>query len=119
MIIFYPFAFQVLGYLYWEKLKSDKKAAIDDVFDEYDHYLTEFVYEKIWSEMSDLDRKLAAKIPCEGEIKVSELRTALKMTSSKFSVYRDRLDRKGIINTGKYGYISYILPRFGEFIREQ
>ena len=112
----YPFAFQVLGYLYWEKSK-DK--TLDDILPEYDHYLDEFVYNKIWSEMSDLDRKVAAGIPCDGEIKISDLRTALKMNSSKLSLYRDRLNRKGIVNTTKFGYLSLILPRFGEFIREQ
>ena len=37
----YPFAFQVLGYLYWEN-RSTKN--IDEILPEYDQYLEEYVY---------------------------------------------------------------------------
>ena len=43
----YPFAFQVLGYLTWNHA-GDYEAVID----EYEQYLSEFVYDKIWSELS-------------------------------------------------------------------
>ena len=39
----YPFAFQVLGYLYWEN-RSTKN--IDEILPEYDQYLEEYVYSK-------------------------------------------------------------------------
>ena len=41
------------------------------------------------------------------------------MTSGLFSVYRDRLKRKGILDTGRYGEISFALPRFEEFVGMQ
>ena len=55
----YPFAFQVLGYLYWEQ--RDRKS-IEDILPEYDQYLEEYVYSKIWSEMSELDKKIVYEI---------------------------------------------------------
>ena len=45
------------------------------------------------------------------------LREKLSMSSEAFSVYRDRLKRKGIINTEHYGHVSLILPRFEVFVK--
>ncbi len=50
----YPFAYQVLGYLYW--LHRDTKS-LEEILPEYDQYLEEYVYSKIWSELSELDKK--------------------------------------------------------------
>ncbi len=41
------------------------------------------------------------------------------MNSGLFSVYRERLLRKGVIDTSDYGYISIALPRFAEFINDR
>lgn len=112
----YPFAFQVLGYLYWENRDN---GPIEEVLPEYDQYLAEYVYDKIWSELSDLDRKILAVMAESGETKVKEIRNRTDMKSSLFSVYRDRLKRKGVLDTGKYGEISFALPRFAEFVMIQ
>lgn len=37
--------------------------------------------------------------------------------SEQFSVYRERLKRKGVIDTRQYGMVSMALPRFEEFIK--
>lgn len=108
----YPFAFQVLGYLYWE----NRDGAIEDILPEYDQYLAEYVYDKIWFELSDLDRKILAVMADTKETKVKEIRDRVNMKSGLFSVYRDRLKRKGVLDTGKYGEISFALPRFAEFV---
>lgn len=110
----YPFAFQVLGYLYWEH--RDTKT-MQEILPEYDQYLEEYVYSKIWSEMSEKDKEIMQKLAESGEIKVKDLREQLEMSSEQFSVYRERLKRKGVIDTRKYGKISMALPRFEEFIQ--
>ena len=110
----YPFAFQVLGYLYWEH--RDTKT-VQEILPEYDQYLEEYVYSKIWSEMSDKDKEIMQQLAESGEIKVKDLREQLEMSSEQFSVYRERLKRKGVIDTRKYGKISMALPRFEEFIK--
>ena len=46
----YSFAFQVLGYFTWEMEGSYEKA-----IDNYRQYLEDFVYEKIWTELSKKD----------------------------------------------------------------
>ena len=112
----YSFAYQVLGYLYWDSSSDD----INEILPKYDQYLEEFVYEKIWSEMSQLDKEIMAMLSQMGEhIRIKDLRAKLKMDSSLFSVYRERLLRKGVIDTSDYGYVSIALPRFGDFIMNQ
>lgn len=110
----YPFAFQVLGYLYWENRKTE---TIDDILPEYDQYLDEYVYSKIWSELSDLDKQILIELANGEENKVKEIREKMQMSSSLFSVYRDRLKRKGVVDTSEYGKLSFALPRFEEYVK--
>lgn len=112
----YPFAFQVLGYLYWEE--RDTKT-LDQILPEYDQYLEEYVYSKIWSELSELDKKILLEISVSGESRVKNLRENLGMKSELFSVYRERLKRKGVVDTREYGRITLALPRFDEFVKMQ
>ena len=92
----------------------DRKS-IDDILPEYDQYLEEYVYDKIWSELSELDKKILTELAKSGVCKVKELRERLEMKSELFSVYRDRLKRKGVIDTSEYGNLALALPRFAEF----
>lgn len=112
----YPFAFQVLGYLYWENRTSK---SLDEILPEYDQYLEEYVYSKIWSELSEIDKKVLTELSLSGDNKVKTIRENLDMKSEQFSVYRDRLKRKGVIDTSEYGKISLALPRFDEFVKMQ
>jgi len=41
------------------------------------------------------------------------------MKSELFSVYRERLKRKGVVDTREYGKITLALPRFDEFVKVQ
>lgn len=108
----YSFAFQVLGYICWE----DKEASLEELMVKYDQYLSEYVYEKIWSECSAKDKTILTKMAENNLTKVKDIRELLKMSSGDFSVYRERLKRKGVINTSEYGKMSFALPRFEQFI---
>ena len=114
----YAYAFQVLGYLYW-KNNIDRKGSgeLSELMTQYDEYLEEYVYEKIWMELSAKEREILAQIPPDGEIQVSQLREKLDMSSNMMSVYRDRLKKQGILDTSKYGWLSFALPRFGNIIQ--
>lgn len=112
----YPFAFQVLGYLYWEN--KDQKT-LEDILPEYDQYLDEYVYSKIWTETSPKDQELIAEIALSGETKVKNIREKVNMTSGLFSVYRDRLKNKGILDTRIYGEVTFALLRFAEFVQQR
>ena len=110
----YPFAFQVLGYLYWE-YRAEKK--LEEILPEYDQYLDEYVYSKIWSELSMQDKEILTVISVTGETRVKNIRESLSMNSNLFSVYRERLKRKGVVDTREYGRMSLALPRFDEFVK--
>lgn len=109
----YSFAFQLLGYFTWQ-YPSDKKK----VRSLYKQYLSEYVYEKIWAEMSDGDHKVAeaiSKVP-DGSIKA--IRSILNMETNQFNPYRIRLIRKGIADGSVYGRLTFALPIFEEFVQE-
>ena len=109
-------AYQVLGYLYWNHRDTQ---SLKEILPEYDQYLEEYVYSKIWSELSELDKKILTEIATSGECRVKTIRENLNMKSELFSVYRERLKRKGVIDTREYGKIYMALPRFAEFVKMQ
>lgn len=106
----YAYAYQTLGYLCFKYKKPYK-----EIIYKFDQHLWEYVYEKLWAEMSDLDRKIAKAI-AEDNRKVEKIRLETKMNSNTFTVYRKRLLKKGVIYSPQYGYLDFILPRFKEFV---
>lgn len=106
----YPFAFQALGYLCWKK-----EAKWTEVLPEYSQYLEEFVYEKLWSELSAHDKKVLIAMAESDDRKVEAIRAKAGKNSSSFGVYRNRLMKKGIVIATDYGYLDFALPRFREF----
>ena len=107
----YPFAFQVLGYLCWKK-----KVKWMDVLPEYSQYLEEYVYEKLWSELSANDKKVLIAMTEAEDLKVGAIRAKEGKSSSSFGGYRDRLIKKGIVGAAEYGYLDFALPKFKEFV---
>ncbi len=111
----YAYAYQVLGYLYWENIiEAGRHADLYDLIDEYDATLSEYVYEKVWFELPDTEKQIVSLLVKNGQMKNQKIREELTLTDSQMSVYRDRLKRRGIIDTSKFGYLSLILPRFRE-----
>jgi ribosomal protein L20A (L18A) len=108
----YPFAFQVLGFLCWKN-----KAKWTEMLDEYSQYLEEYVYEKLWSELSAQDKVVLRAMSDSESRKVEAIRAKAGKNSGNFSVYRNRLIKKGIIISSEYGYLEFALPRFREFVK--
>lgn len=107
----YAYAFQLLGYLCFKN-----KCTFEKVLTEYDAYLEQYVYDKIYSELSFNDQEVLKAMALSDSQKVEDVREKCKMNSSEFSVYRERLIKKSLITAIKRGYIDYVLPRFKEFI---
>lgn len=107
----YPYAYQVLGYLCYKR-----QCSYEEVIDDFDAYLSEYVYDKIWAEMSGKDRKAAKATADSPTGKTSEIRALSNMSSEEFAVYRNRLLKKGIVISERYGYLQFTLPRFAEYI---
>lgn len=108
----YAYAFQLLGHLCF-KLKRP----YTDVMTEYEAALEQYVYEKIWSELSDTDQTVLCAMSSVSETRVEKIRDAANMKSPKFSVYRNRLIKKGLIHQTKYAHVDFTLPRFREFVK--
>ena len=108
----YPFAFQVLGYLCWKTKKH-----WNNVLAEYQQKLEDYVYEKIWSELSIHDKEVLTAMLVSKDNKVTTIRTITNMTTNQFSVYRNRLIKKGIIYAPDYGRLDFSLPKFDRFIK--
>ena len=109
----YPFAYQVLGYLWYQ----EQPKQLADILPALDQYLQELVYQKVWQELSSQDRDVLAIIARKDKSRVKEIREVLDFSSSLMSVYRERLKQKGLIDTSYYGYLSLTLPRFENFIQ--
>ena len=106
----YSYAFQVLGYLTYEN-----NGEYEPIIDLYRQYLEEYVYEKIWSELSAKDQELVVAIAESKTGKVSDIREIIDISNNEFNPYRGRLIKKGIVNGDKRGYVTFNLPFFGEF----
>jgi hypothetical protein len=106
----YSFAFQVLGYFTYV-YQGDYHAAIPETR----QYLEEYVYDKIWSELSRNDRRVVYAIASAKGGKIQDIREKLGMKSNEFSPYKMRLVKKGIVDGGQRGYVSLTLLFFCEF----
>lgn len=110
----YSFAFQVLGYLTWQN-----NGDYTGIMDQYRQYLEDYVYEKIWSTLSRTDKKVMCAIASSESGKILEIREAAHMTTNQFNPYRKRLIQKGIVNGQTYGYLTFTLPMFRDFVMEK
>lgn len=110
----YSFAFQVLGYLTW-----NNKGNYKNILDIYKQYLSDYVYEKIWSELSLTDRKVTYGIATSANGRIIDIRSRLNMTTNQFNPYRMRLIRKEIVNGDTHGILKFTLPLFQEFVIDQ
>lgn len=110
----YAYAFQELGVLYFKKRDDD---TFEDVITSLKTELFAYSYEKIWEEMSEGDRKLSAILAEKEEFKREEVLSLMGDYSKNYSVYRERLLKKGIISA-RQGYVSLALPYFGEYVKE-
>ena len=109
----YAFAFQALGMLYYE---YRDELSFDDILLKLDDLLDDFVYKKIWSSLSEVDRNVVRALS-DDKVKVAEICSRLNMQSSSFSRYRERLVKKGVLDASQHGYVSLLLPRFSYVCR--
>ena len=110
----YAYAFQELGVLCFKKKKEE---TINDILSQLKIELFAYSYEKIWEEMTEMDRFLARLLTDKEEYKREEVLKLMKDKSNNYSMYRDRLIKRGILNS-RQGYISLALPYFADFIKE-
>ncbi len=110
----YAYAFQELGVLCFKKKEEE---TIEDLVSQLKIELFAYSYEKIWDEMTEMDRFLAKLLTDKEEYKREEVLKLMKEKSKNYSMYRDRLIKRGILSA-RQGYISLALPYFSDFIKE-
>ncbi len=110
----YAYAFQQLGSIYFQK---GNKVSLEEVVDELRASLFSYSYEKIWEELSDEDRFLTSLITDKEQYKRAEVLDLMGDKMKNYSVYRDRLIKRGVISA-KQGYISIYPPFFSEYVKE-
>ena len=110
----YAYAFQELGVLCFKK-KEDE--TLEDILSKLKSELFAYSYEKIWEEMTEMDRFLAGLLTEKEEYKRDEVLKLMGEKAGSYSMYRDRLIKRGILNN-RQGYISLALPYFAEYIKE-
>lgn len=116
----YSFAFQVLGYLCWqqgkEEMQKDGLRVLETVLPQFDQYLEDYVYEKVWSECSELDRKIVTEMVKLDSGEIGVIREALQISPQLFYTYKKRLSGKGVIDDAERGRLIIRLPRFAEYV---
>ena len=110
----YAYAFQTLGALYFKKKNTESLA---DIISQLKAELFAYSYEKIWEEMTEADRFLVSLLTEQEEYKREEVLRLMGVQSGNYSVYRDRLIKRGILSA-RQGYISLALPYFADYMEE-
>lgn len=110
----YAYAFQELGVLCFKKKDTE---SLEDILPKLKEELFAYSYEKIWEEMTEMDRFLAGLLVEKEEYKREEVLKLMGDRAKNYSMYRDRLIKRGILNA-RQGYISLSLPYFAEYIKE-
>lgn len=107
----YAYAYQLLGYLFYE---SNNKKIDKKLLASYDLYLADFVYSKILESIPEGQKNVLFQIAKSDDI--SNIITNSNISDKEFSVYRDRLIKRGIVYSKQRGKLSFTLPRFKEYI---
>ena len=110
----YAFAFQELSVLSFKQGSNFELKAIVPMLKAE---LFAYSYEKIWEKLTNMDRLFVKQLTSKEEYKQEEVLALMKDKAANYSVYRDRLIKRGILSS-RQGYISLALPYFGEYIKE-
>ena len=109
----YAFAYQVLGYLFFE---DEERKITNQFLEKYDSYLWKNGYTKFWNDLTQNEKKFLIALSLSKDGTKNEILEKNMISESNYSQYRKRLIEKGLIVSNKYGAVSFVLPRFNGFI---
>lgn len=114
----YSYAFQLLGYLLFDHVQDQvpNMADVDAIAPDYKNYLYNNAYQKIFAEMSDIDRKYLYAV-C-GNHKLDEVAKIMGKSNVFVAQYRRRALERHLIVPTKLGYVSFTLPYFENYLNE-
>lgn len=99
-------------------MNTNKPNKPNKIFEEYDRYLSVYVYDKIWESLPQKQRVFLRSFDSEEE-QAKTLQEKSGFTPKEHSVYRDRLIKRGLVSGAARGTLSFTLPRFLEFIARE
>ena len=108
----YAYAYQVLGSLYFSKKSNEK---IEDIIPNYERILFRDSYELIWKNLTNAEKELVRCI-CKTQNGRTEEIKALMNNPATYSVYRERLIRKHLVDGDTRGFLKLRLPRFDKYV---
>ena len=106
----YSFAFQVIGHFLWDNGGEFEKALAESR-----QYLEDYSYEKIWSELSNVDRQVLHAVASVKGGRIAAIREMLNLDTNHFNPYRNRLIKKGLLDGSTRGYLRFTLPFFEDY----
>ena len=109
----YAYAYQVLGYLFYE---NNPEKINDEFINLYDEYLSKNGYDVIWNNLTQTEKDFLIAMVSSKTYNVNDILNSSKFKESNFNNYRRRLIEKGIIDSPSYGKLTFTLPRFDVFI---
>ena len=110
----YAYSFQVLGFLYFKKRQSE---TLEDIIPPFKAELFAYSYEKIWEELAEGDRFFLKCLTQKDEYKREDILPLLGEKSGNYSVYRDRLLKRGLLESRR-AFVSLSLPFFADYMKE-
>ncbi|MCR5226110.1 MAG: hypothetical protein K6E27_02705 [Eubacterium sp.] len=108
----YAYAYQVLGSLYFGK---DKDETLDDLIPDFERIMFKDSYELIWKSLTNAEKDIVRNIFKSKTGKAEDIKKLMKNPTT-YSVYRDRLINKHIVDADTRGYLKIKLPRFDRYI---
>lgn len=122
----FAYAFQLLGYWVWNETsqltaKIITVESIQNILDQYISDLNRNVYYKVYSELTPKEQDFVQAMVKAGstKVKMQTIAKIMKKNSNYVNVYRRKLLDEQVISTAGYGYVSFLLPHFDEFIEQQ
>ena len=89
---------------------------LDQILDELDSLLDDYVYKKIWESLSKQDKKVLLAMNDDDATKTKDISKKSGIKTESLSKYRERLMKKGLIHSSEHGYLEMTLPRFRSVI---
>ena len=109
----YAFAYQVMGYLFFE---ASEKRLTKSFIDSYDKYLWNNGYNKFWKDRTENEKLFLIAMSESPNKEKSEIIAHYKASPKTYPIYRERLLEQGLIYSPSYGKLDFVLPRFEEFV---
>lgn len=122
----FAYAFQLLGYYVWQyatdnQLNEITISSIQKVLDNYINDLNRNVYFKVYNEMSNKEQEFVQAMATinQPKIKAKSISEVMNKPANYISVYRKKLIDNQVIKSAGYGYVSFILPYFDRYVKDQ